>query len=247
MPDITWFEAVDIIQPHVVRISTPKGTGTGFLVSHGKNNPICGIATAAHVIDHAHYWEEPIRIDHVSSGGSLLIRHPERAIFLDAALDTAAILFLKGEFPFPPDTLPLAPQGKFLRVGNEIGWLGFPAISAANLCFFGGKVSAWLQGEDAYLVDGVTINGVSGGPAFCLDHGGPVIMGVVSAYVPNRATGETLPGLSVVRSVTQLHELAPTFASLDEAKSQESPPSTAPPAPKPEGDPSPEIPARRAT
>jgi len=228
--EISWYEAVDVIGRHVVRISTPRGSGTGFLVSYGKTNPTCAVATAAHVIDHAHYWEEPIRLDHVSSGQSLLIRHVDRAIFLDSRRDTAAVLFDRKNLPFPTDTLGLAPEGKFLRVGNEIGWLGFPAISVLNLCFFRGSVSALLQDQDAYLVDGVAINGVSGGPAFFVDGTAVVIMGVVSAYVPNRVTGETLPGLGIIRSVKQFHELAPTFASLHEAKSQETPPTASPPS-----------------
>ncbi len=59
-------------------------------------------------------------------------------------------------------------------------------------------------------------------------------MGVVSAYVPNRATGDVLPGLSVVRDVSQFHELAPTFASLDQAREAEPPADL--PLPKPEGE-----------
>ena len=59
MPSVQWSEAVEILQPHVVRISTPGGSGSGFLISNGKINSVCGIATAAHVVDHAHYWEEP--------------------------------------------------------------------------------------------------------------------------------------------------------------------------------------------
>jgi hypothetical protein len=62
-----------------------------------------------------------------------------------------------------------------------------------------------------------------------------VRMRVVSAYVPNRATGEVLPGLSVVRDVTQFHELAPSFASLDQAREAEPPPETPPPKPEGEG------------
>jgi hypothetical protein len=113
-----------------------------------------------------------------------------------------------------------------VRVGVEIGWLGFPAIPEASLCFFTGIVSALVESQNAYLVDGVAINGVSGGPAFHLfdSETDPVyVMGVVSAYVPNRATGEVLPGLSVVRHVQQFHELAPTFASIDQARKAESP------------------------
>lgn len=248
MAEMTWSQAVEVIQPHVARISTPRGSGTGFLISNGRHNAICGIATAAHVIDHAHYWEEPIRIDHVSSGKSVVIRRHERALFLDSNRDTAAILFDRGELEMPLDPLALAPKDMFLKVGNKIGWLGFPAIPAASLCFFSGDVSAWLQAQTAYLVDGVAINGVSGGPAFHIleeDPGAIVIIGVVSAYVPNRATGEVLPGLSIVRDVAQFHELAPTFASLDKAREAE-PPADVPP-PKPEGESLGETPAKRAT
>lgn len=69
-------------------------------------------------------------------------------------------------------------------------------------------------------------------------------MGVVSAYVPNRATGEALPGLAVVRDVSQFHDLAPTFGTLEQAKSQETAPARTPPATQAasEG----EVPSRRA-
>jgi hypothetical protein len=133
----------------------------------------------------------------------LVLRRGERAVLLDVAHDTAALLFRRGELPLPADPLPLAPKGMFLKVGNEIAWLGFPAIPTASLCFFAGNVSAWVQAQSAYLVDGVAINGVSGGPAFHLsgqDAFPVVLMGVVSAYVPNRATGEVLPGRALTRS-----------------------------------------------
>lgn len=237
MAKMPWSKAVDILEPHVLRISTPRGSGSGFLISNGHNNSVCGIATAAHVVDHAHYWEEPVRIDHVASGKSVVIRRDERAIFLDISRDTAAILFNRGDLPLPSDPLPLGPKGMVLRVGNDIGWLGFPAIPAASLCFFSGIVSAWIASQGAYLVDGVAINGVSGGPAFHVtdrEDNAVTVMGVVSAYVPNRATGEVLPGLSVVRHVEQFHELAPTFASLDQAREAEPPAEL--PSRKPEGD-----------
>ncbi len=231
MPEMKWSEAVEMLQPHVVRIATPQATGTGFLISNARNNAVCGVATAAHVIDHAHYWEEPIRIEHVISGKSVVVRRDERAVFVDGTRDTAALLLNRGDIPFPADPLPLAPKAKFLKVGNKIGWLGFPALQGANLCFFSGDISAWLQPQTAYLVDGVAINGVSGGPAFHLLDAQPptvAIIGVVSAYMPNRATGDVLPGLSVVRDVSQFHDLAPTFANLDQAREAE-PPTEGPP------------------
>jgi len=79
------------------------------------------------------------------------------------------------------------------------------------------------------LVDGVAINGVSGGPALST-MGGLFLMGVVSAYIPNRATGETLPGLGMVRDVVQLQGLMDTIHSLDEAKAEETPASDPPPS-----------------
>ena len=89
-----------------------------------------------------------------------------------------------------------------------------------------------MEAEEAYLVDGVAINGVSGGPAFIPEK---MLIGVVAAYIPNRATGEPLPGLAVVRGVGQFHEVAESFRSLDEAKAQETQP-TEPPPPAPEGE-----------
>ena len=240
-----WYEVVEIIQSYVVRISTPDGSGTGFLISNGKKSGVCGFATAAHVVNHAHYWEQPVRVDHLVSGQTVLIRAAERAVFLDEKRDTAAILFNRQNLVLPEEMLQLSPKDRHLRVGNEIGWLGFPAVRSSSLCFFGGRVSAWVEELSAYLIDGVAINGVSGGPAFhvAVNQNKPWIMGVVSAYMPNRATGEVLPGLSVVRNVAQFHELAPTFESLEEAKSAETPPSN-PPPPNPEGD-EPEVPSRR--
>lgn len=235
LPPLTWYEAVDLICPHIVKLSAPQGQGTGFLISIG--NDRCAIATASHVIDEAHYWEQPIRIDHPFSGKTLLVRHNQRAVFLDPARDTAAILFEKGDVPFPAQNLPLVPIAKFLKVGNEIGWLGFPAMARDKLCFFGGKISAWTEEEKTYLVDGVAINGVSGGPAFCILGDRVVLVGVVSAYMPNTATGEALPGLSVVRDVSQFHELSPTFASIEQAKQEQSPPTPPSPPPSPPADP----------
>ncbi len=245
---MTWSQAVEILKPHVVRIFTPGGSGTGFLISNGKSSQVCGIATAAHVIDHAHLWEEPIRIEHSESGKSEVVRRGERSIHLDPVHDTAVILFDRKNIPFPTVPLPLAPKDAYFRVGNDVAWLGFPAIPSADLCFFTGSVSAWIQNLKAYLVDGVAINGVSGGPAFHLsgtDATPVILMGVVTNYIPNRATGEPLPGLSVVRDVSYFHNLAPTFASLEQAQKAEPP--VIPPLLKPEVDRLNETPAKKTS
>jgi hypothetical protein len=222
-----WHEVIDFVSPHVVKIWTPQGSGTGFLVSISHNLTLCAIATAAHVISHAHYWEEPIRIEHQVSGQTLLLRQLDRAIHIEGHRDTAAIIFEHGNMVFPADALKLAEKNMYYKAGVEIGWLGYPAIPKANLCFFSGRISSWLSEEEAYLVDGVTINGVSGGPAFTV--WGGELAGVVSAYIPNKNTGEVLPGLAVIRGVGQFHDIAKSFQTIDEAKAKETPPSESPP------------------
>ena len=229
---MVWEAGVEKVQKHVVRILTPVGSGTGFLVSMSDDKSVCGVATAAHVVSRAHFWEQPIRIEHKSSGTTRLLRPSERAIFPDYSKDTAGIVFQREEIAFPDATLPLAPQGKYLKVGIEIAWVGFPAVAPEDMCFFSGRVSHYRDGMGTYLVDGVAINGVSGGPAFWNGGDRITLIGVLSAYIANRATGETLPGVSVVTSVEPFHGLSKAVKNVDEAKRKERPPE--PPAQQPE-------------
>ncbi len=97
---------------------------------------ICAIATAAHVIEHAYSWDQPIRIDHYGSGKSILLQLNDRRIELNEKIDTAAIMFYKNDLPIPTQPIPLITEENILKVGTEVGWLGFPAISQKNLCFF---------------------------------------------------------------------------------------------------------------
>ena len=132
-----WHEAVDIVTPHVVRITTPIGSGTGFLIAHSKNGNVCGIATAAHVIDHAHYWEQPIRIQRADSTEHVLLRDHERVIFVDEERDTAAILFKPDQLSFPEETLPLIAADQTMKVGAQLGWLGKHGVPRAVFSHFG--------------------------------------------------------------------------------------------------------------
>ncbi|MGD9110577.1 MAG: hypothetical protein PVG93_06510 [Phycisphaerales bacterium] len=234
MNDLDFIEAIDKVEPYVVRISTPGAMGTGFLFAQSKNQDMVGIATAAHVINYAYLWEQPIRIQHYKSGKTMILREQNRAILLAENLDTAAIVCQSKDTPFPKSDPILSPEGKYLKTTTEIAWIGFPAISQDNLCFFSGRISTFIESQRAYLVDGVAINGVSGGPAFWTEPEGAKkthFIGVVSAYVPNRATGESLPGLSIIRDVTQLQSVVKQIRSLDEAKEKESevPPTANPP------------------
>ena len=242
-----WFQAAELVTQHVVRINTPQGSGTGFLVTHAVNQEILGIATAAHVINHAHYWEQPIRVQSAGSGESVLLRPADRAIYVDEARDTAVILIKSNALQFGAAPLPLIETGYNLKIGNTIGWLGYPAISGTHLCFFTGTVSAWAPEMSAYFVDGVAINGVSGGPAFASYGERLEIIGVVSAYMPNRVTGETLPGLGIVRDVYQFQEMIRRMTSLEEAKAQETTPTEPPAAPSSEAETGSPTLARRAT
>ena len=100
-------------------------------------------------------------------------------------------------------------------VGVELGWLGFPVFAPDKLCFFSGRVSNLDTESKQYLVDGVAVNGVSGGPAFYIRHEdkNPVVVGTVSSYYFNRQKpdGEShdlsLPGLSVVNDVSLMTRL----------------------------------------
>jgi hypothetical protein len=86
------------------------------------------------------------------------------------------------------------------------------------LCFFTGAVSAGQPTRKAYLIDGVAINGVSGGPVFhCPAPDKVQIIGCVSAYHANRATGEALPGLLRAQDVSHFHGVAKHVQSIDEA------------------------------
>lgn len=211
-------KGVEAIKPYVVEIETPRGSGTGFLCTYPKDKAFCAIATAAHVIKESRVWEEPIRIRHYTSGKIKLLKASKRVIFISRPLDTAVILFEHKGLPLPEATLNFIPKRRHCRVGLEIGWLGFPSVHP-DLCFFAGRISCWLKNPGSYLVDGVAINGVSGGPAFYPKGKEICIIGSVSAYLPNRE-GIT-PGLAMISGVDQFLNVIKTLKDLDEAKEKE--------------------------
>lgn len=217
MPEPTWQQAVEAIAPYVIRISTPDHAGSGVLFAFGAGGGILGFATAAHVLAHAHLWQQPIRIEHVATGWERLVQFNERAMVFDDDTDTAAVVLLRDGAPFPTELLTMTPEGMNIRVGVEVGWVGYPGVTPARdqLCFFSGRISAWLDAKHAYLVDGVAISGVSGGPAFFVgSHGQPVLLGVMSAYLPNKTTGTPLPGLSLVQHIGQLEKVVQDLGKL---------------------------------
>ena len=215
-----WDQIIDKVTRYIVKIETPTGYGTGFLCLYNQDKTICGIATALHVVSHANEWHQPIRIRHWTSKEVAFLRENERSILVDWKTDSAVIIFTTGRLALPEEA-PLLYTGTPISIGVEVGWLGFPAIESWTLCFFSGNVSAWQDHRKAYLIDGVAINGVSGGPVvYSTKSEGAQIVGAISAYQANRATGEALPGLSVAQDVSHFHDVINHVRSIDEADSK---------------------------
>jgi len=188
-------------------------------VYYYQDKTIIGIATAAHVVDHAEEWQEPIRIKNHKSEEVIFLKESQRIIYPKYQNDSAVILFQKPKFDFPEKLIPLFPSDQRIGLGCEVGWLGFPAFEAQTLCFFTGSISARQEPRKAYLIDGVAINGVSGGPViYSTDAEGPCIVGVMTAYQANRRGGDVLPGLSIAQDVSHFHEIIQTVKSIDDAK-----------------------------
>jgi hypothetical protein len=218
-----WSTIVERVAPSIVKIETPSGHGTGFLCFYNEDRTFCGVATAHHVVSHAERWQLPIRITHYPSSSNVLLKETERVIWSEEQKDSAVILMNVGDLKLPEEPIVLLPTGQRLPIGAEVGWLGYPAIAEYTLCFFSGNVSAVWEFRNAYLIDGVAINGVSGGPVLhCADAAGNdlSIVGSTSAYRPNRATGESLPGLSIAQDVSHFQASLSHVRSLDEANRQ---------------------------
>ena len=215
---MNWDQIVNKVSPYIVKIETQTGHGTGFLSLYNETKTLCGVATALHVVDHADKWKQPIKIIHHESKEFIFLEDDKRVIYKDYKTDSAVVLFFKDHLPFPKDPVRLLPSQTPIGIGFEVGWLGFPAVAPYDLCFFSGNISARQEYRKAYLIDGVAINGVSGGPVlFSTEAEGVQIVGTVSAYQANRATGEALPGLLIAQDVSHFHDVANHIRSLDDA------------------------------
>ena len=206
-----WDEYVDAMRSHVVRIETPEGQGTGFLIDRDDEAGTFGIATAAHVVRDAKTWGQLITIIHDACDEPCVIGSDD-LILLHRKLDSACVV---GTLPeswedaFPREPVKHVPPERPVLAGSAVGWLGYPyLVPGQALCFFAGHVSAYVDGR--YYIDGVAINGVSGGPAFFYGNSPDApdekrlwILGSISAYRANTAGGEVLPGLMVADDCTE--------------------------------------------
>jgi len=196
---ISWAKGLEKVQPYVFKIATPRCSGTGFQIAYSKLTGFCGIATALHVVRYAFEWESPIKITHYSSKETIFLRE-DRFIYKNESKDLAFILIEKTK-SLKETSIEMIKSDQRIREGIQMGYCGFPALAPDNLCFFTGHVSSYLENEGSYLIDGIAINGVSGGPAFTVGDDVPIICGIVTAYIPNKATGESLPGVCLIRDV----------------------------------------------
>ena len=175
------------------------------------------LATARHVVEHANHRQAPIRLHHEQSGGSVLLQESDRAVITAKSGNDFAILLIRERtLNLLSSPINLLPSVMSLRLGTSVGWLGYPL--GFGLSFFSGRISSLgsILGrhESTYLIDGVAINGVSGGPVFVRDPElGIRIVGSITAYVPNRATGEILPGLSEAQDIQSLHDTITTVSN----------------------------------
>jgi hypothetical protein len=215
-----WEDAVANISPSIFQITTHGGTGTGFILTqNGRgDNQVYGLATAYHVIGPAYELQLPIKITHKQTGTSIILKHDAStmAIIPIPDKDLAFIIFSKSLLNVDITPPQIVEPGITKNAGLEIGWCGFPGIVPTELCFFHGFISnPYLWG---YLVDGVIIHGVSGGPAFYMQGGQPRICGVITQYLPNYATGQSLPGLGFISSVEPYQQTLSQLRSVDDAE-----------------------------
>ena len=195
-----WHTQIEKVQPHVIRITTPEISGTGFLVRRQKNK--IGIATASHVIRDAVAWGQEIVIHHPSFETSLQLLNNSRHTILHPSLDSA---YIEADLPeilegqtFPEEPINQVSTGQSVKPGVEVGWLGFPSIvPGQEPCFFSGCVSKFYNRR--YFIDGVAIPGVSGGPAFLHNSTDDsiYILGSITAYTSSSVRGDTIPSLMV--------------------------------------------------
>ncbi|MFH0784818.1 MAG: serine protease [Pseudomonadota bacterium] len=217
-----WDQIANKVAPYIVKIETPECSGTGFLCFYNNDKTICGVATALHVVSRADEWQQPIKINHIHSGKKSFLRETNRYIYVNLVTDSAVILFHVGDLPLPSNLIPLLPVDTPITIGNEVGWFGFPRIEPFTLCFFSGNISAYRADRRAYLIDGVAINGVSGGPVvYSTGTVGVQVVGIVSEYIANRLGTDALPGLCIAQDVSFFHDVIQYEHSLEDAKKKE--------------------------
>jgi len=214
MKKLEWYRAVEIMKKNLVKVTTyGDGYGSGVLV-HVPANPegMCCVLTANHVIGNAKITGATIEIELESTHEKIILLPTERMLFPGQNLDQALIIFRSNKKLGAIDEYSLMETNTHLKPGVEVGWLGYPRIVNNAACFLSGYVSAYLPDSEAYLVDGASIHGISGGPVFCREDEKVTLVGIVTAYRPNQVhiknIGiQALPGLSKFQTIDPLMKL----------------------------------------
>lgn len=200
-----WQRHVDEIAQQVVRIETPSKSGTGFVHYARRGGTRC-IATARHVVADVWKKKQPFRVWH---GTRAFDFSTKDAVFVqrnDADVDSAVLAVIDHDLPMPLVPLASLQERQEVRMGMEVGWLGFPGLDGVRnqLCFFSGRISFVDGLANHFLIDGTAVHGCSGGPVFCVTTGGARIIGALSSYIPNTnmPKGGYLPGLAAAVNVS---------------------------------------------
>lgn len=234
MAKLEWHQAVKVMLKNVVKVSTlGNGYGSGVIVPTPRNAPgNCCVLTAYHVIQKAEETGATIEIELAESQEKILLPSLVRTIFTAKDRDQALVLFNAAIDLGDVSKFKLLSVNRHYVPGVEFGWLGYPVLEIAKNtpCFLHGRVSAYLDDVEAYLVDGFSIHGVSGGPVFCCEENGDLVLaGIVTNYFPNQITipnsgTQSWPGLAMFRTVNPLMKL---YAQENKVKPQQLPPITA--------------------
>ena len=226
-----WYQAAEIMMGNLVRISIyGDGHGSGLIVPPPKNAPgNCCVLTALHVIEAADKTGATILIEHEETKQKIVLPSLSRYVFKAKDRDQAIIIFNRPK-PFEKSgSINFLDINRHYKRGIEFGWLGYPGLEIAEkqACFFSGRVSAYLDDKEAYLVDGCSIHGVSGGPVFSCDADGRVVLaGIVTNYFPNEiikpncTSSQAWPGLAMFRTINPLMKL---YASQNKVKQPQLP------------------------
>jgi hypothetical protein len=197
----SWASIIPVIEPFVYQVHSGDGLGTAFIVatSSSEVGPFFTMfATAWHVVEDVVETNKILEL--VRRDGTKLSKimvGPAKIYPLGPKECDVALIQVQTTEPLTSiDNLLPMPIETMISRGTDVGWLGFPGLVFPELCFFSGVVSGYKENPLVYLIDGVAINGVSGGPAF--DRTG-LLTGLVSAYLPNRLNENTvLPGLMIL-------------------------------------------------
>jgi hypothetical protein len=211
---------VGIVRPFVFRVEAGDLAGTAFLIALGKAKyggkpDSMMFATARHVtMPEGRVPPNLSLADHDGSVSFASGTHRCYAYSLGPPQFDIGLIVVDAE---PPRSLlaipPLLPHNRKVKQGADLGWLGYPGIAGSKLSFFAGVLSSYLDQPPGYLVDGVAINGVSGGPAFTREG---AIVGIVSSYLPNWIDKTTaLPGLVTLVSVGAIDYWMDLFLSQE--------------------------------